>query len=276
MQLACLKPWYVSGSYTVMVLAWRESWLQRTLHWGPLGCHLGWRAAPASDGGRGIWLLQLAERWRLSWRRGCGHVTGWTSLRLPSGSDQSGLWSQSTLQEESVEEESVNKTFHGAQSRSACCGGRDKDDAQRHTIFRVLVKLCSQWREKDDISILLLPRYAEDLTNELQSLFFWDIWVCRGFLRCRNRKTTVRLWPHSCAFYRCKCKTTTLISMILTISWSLKSIKSQVRYVSINRQNETNNSIYGKSPDAVLQFYVYSVKDSLDLKTGMIKVKWAT
>lgn len=90
----------MSSWHWVEVLAWTESWLQRTLHWGPWGCHLGWRAASASDGDQGIWLLQLAERWRLSWQMGCGYVTGWTSLRLPSGSDWSGLWSQSILQGE--------------------------------------------------------------------------------------------------------------------------------------------------------------------------------
>lgn len=95
--------WFCAGDSflrveLLRVLAWTESWLQKTLRWGPWDCRTGWGAAPASDGGRRIWLLRLAEKWRLSWQRGCGHAIVWTSLRLPSRSDQSGLWSPSILQ----------------------------------------------------------------------------------------------------------------------------------------------------------------------------------
>lgn len=45
------------------------------------------------------------------------------------------------------------------------------------TIFRVLMKLDGQWREIDNIPVLLLPWHTEDPTNELQGLFFWHIRV---------------------------------------------------------------------------------------------------
>lgn len=98
------------------------------------------------------------------------------------------------------------------------------------TFFRVLVKLCSQWREKDDISILLLPRYAENLANELQGLFFRDIWVCRSFLRCR--KKTVKPWFKKNKKKQNMHNEQALLSLkILVISWSLWLSKKQQRYV---------------------------------------------
>lgn len=68
--------------------------------------------------------------------------------------------------------ESSGLSGGGKPSQKALGGEQEERTGVRHTIFRVLVELEGQRREKDDISILLLPRYAQDLTNELESLFF--------------------------------------------------------------------------------------------------------
>lgn len=115
-----------------------------------------------------------------------------------------------------------------------------------HTIFRVLEELYGQWREIDDISILLLPRYTQDLTNELQSLFFWHIRICRGFLGCKdtdNSKVLTTTWsqlqrqidgPFS------DCDDTHYFMM--TCLWC------EVHIINSKSENETKNSVNGKSP----------------------------
>lgn len=60
--------------------------------------------------------------------------------------------------------------------------------AQEPTFLWVLLELGREWIQENDISVSVLPRDSEDLTDQLQSLFLWHFWPRQRLLGEQNNQ----------------------------------------------------------------------------------------